>query len=222
VRTRTLLASVPLVVVGLVAFAPAAHAQEGGEEDLSEDTRECIEEAEAADDPDACQEAPSPILPATDELVWGAVSFAALFLLLRRFAYPAIKQGMEARTERIRTDLQTAETAKAEAQAVLDQYKAQLADARTEAGHIIEEARQAADAIKRDHEARLQSELAEVRTRALTDIEAAKAQAMADLREEIAQLAIGAAETVVQRNLDPATQVELVEDYINQVAAQRS
>ena len=54
-----------------------------------------------------------------------------------------------------------------------------------------------------------------------TDYEA-KAQAMADLRGEVAQLAIGAAETVVGRNLDEATQVQLVEDYINQVAAQRA
>jgi F0F1-type ATP synthase membrane subunit b/b' len=45
---------------------------------------------------------------------------------------------------------------------------------------------------------------------------------MNDLRGEVAQLAIGAAETVVQRNLDSATQTQLVEDYINQVAAQRS
>jgi F0F1-type ATP synthase membrane subunit b/b' len=45
---------------------------------------------------------------------------------------------------------------------------------------------------------------------------------MNELRGEVAQLAIGAAETVVQRNLDAATQTQLVEDYINQVAAQRS
>ena len=222
-RTRTLLASVSLAIVGLVVFAPAAHAQEGGEGDgLSKDTEECIEQAEKADDPEACQEAPSPILPATDELVWGSISFVVLFFLLRKFAYPSIKQGMQARTERIRSDLQAAEGAKAEAETVLGDYKAQLADARAEAGRIIEEARQAADAIKRDHEARLQSELGEVRARAVSDIEAAKAQAMVDLRDEIAQLAIGAAETVVQHNLDPATQVQLVEDYINQVAAQRS
>ncbi len=221
-RTRTLLASVSLAIVGLVVFAPAAHAQEGDGDGLSKETEECIEHAEEADDPEACQEAPSPILPATDELLWGSVSFVALFLLLRKFAYPSIKQGMQARTERIRADLQAAEAAKGEAETVLAEYRAQLADARAEAGRIIEEARQAADAIKRDHEARLQSELAEVRARALTDIDAAKAQAMADLREEIAQLAIGAAETVVQRNLDPDTQVQLVEDYINQVAAQRS
>jgi F0F1-type ATP synthase membrane subunit b/b' len=45
---------------------------------------------------------------------------------------------------------------------------------------------------------------------------------MTELRSEVAQLAIGAAEAVVRRNLDPATQTQLVEDYINQVAAQRS
>jgi F-type H+-transporting ATPase subunit b len=223
VRTRALLASTLLALGGLLAIAPAAHAQENGDEpELSEDTQECIEQAEKEDDPEACQEAPSPIMPATDELFWGSASFLILLFLLWKFAYPSIKQGMEARTERIRTDLSAADQAKSDAEQVLDEYRAQLADAKSEAGRIIEEARQAADAVRRDQETRLQAELAEVRTRAVADIESAKAQAMADLRGEVAQLAIGAAETVVGRNLDEATQVQLVEDYINQVAAQRA
>jgi F-type H+-transporting ATPase subunit b len=223
VRIRTSLAILGLAAGGLLTLASPAHAQEGGEEpQISEDTEECIHLAEEADDPDACQEAPNPILPETSELVWGAVSFTALFLLLRRFAYPQIKQMMENRAERIRADLQSAETAKVDAQGVLDEYKAQLNDAKAEAGRIIEEARQAADAIKRDQESRLQSELAELRAKAVADIDSAKAQAVSDLRGEIAELAIGAAETVVQRSLDEATQTQLIEDYINQVAAQRS
>jgi F-type H+-transporting ATPase subunit b len=219
-----MLPSLLLAIVALVALAPAASAQgeEGGEEQLSEDTLECIHLAEEADDPEACQESPNLILPATDELVWGSISFAVLLFLLYKYAYPPVKQSMEARTERIRAELQAADTAKAEAQGVLDEYRAQLNDAKAEAGRIIEEARQAADAIKRDQEVRLQSELAELRQRAVADIEAAKANAMSDLRGEVALLAIGAAETVVQHNLDSATQTQLVEDYINQVAAQRS
>jgi F-type H+-transporting ATPase subunit b len=218
-----LFASVLLALGGLLALAPAAQAQENGDEpQLSEDTEECIHLAEEADDPAACQEAPSPIMPAADEFIWGSISFLVLLFLLWKFAYPSIKQGMEARTERIRADLASADDAKTEAQTVLDQYRAQLADAKAEAGRIIEEARAAADAVKRDHETRLQTELAEVRARAVADIESAKVQAMADLRGEVAQLAIGAAETVVGRNLDEATQVQLVEDYINQVAAQRA
>lgn len=222
-RIRTSLAILVLALGGLLALASPAYAQEGGEEpQLSEDTEHCIELAEEADDPEACQEAPNPILPDLSELVWGAVSFTALFLLLRRFAYPQIKQMAENRAERIRSDLASAESTKADAEQVLAEYRAQLNDAKAEAGRIIEEARQAADAIKRDQEARLQSELADLRARAVADIDSAKAQAVSDLRGEVAQLAIGAAETVVQRSLDEATQTQLVEDYINQVAAQRS
>lgn len=223
-RTRTRLAGLLLApVVGLVLWAPAASAQEEGDEpELSEDTEECIHLAEEADDPDACQEAPNPILPATDELVWGAISFAVLFFLLRKFAYPAIKQGMDARAERIRTDLQAAQSQRDEAESVLAEYRAQLNDARAEAGRIIEEARRAADGLKRDQEARLQAELAELRQRAIADIGSAKSQAIADLRGEVAELAIGAAEVVVQRSLNKATQTQLVEDYIDQVMTRNS
>ena len=235
-RTRAIIAST-LLAVGLVAFAPVASAQdEGGEaqeetihhaEELAEENGatnadvECIPLLVEGGRVEDCQESPSPIMPATDELVWGSISFVILFLLMRKFGYPAIKQGMEARSERIRADLAAAEDAKTEAVGVLDKYRADLADAKSEAGRIIEAARQAADGLKRDQEARLQAELAELRTKAATDIEAAKVQAIADLRGEVAQLAIGAAEVVVSKNLDQATQVQLIEDYINQVANQR-
>ena len=220
-RTRRLFAGLLLVGGGLLALASPASAQEGGE-DIGHAEEECIEILEGGGSIDDCQEAPNPILPATDEIVWGSLSFAVLFFLLYKFAYPQVKKMLDDRTERIRSDLQAADSAKSEAETVLDQYRAQLHDARAEAGRIIEEARQAADRIKRDQESRLQTELAELRTRAGADIESAKAQAVSDLRDEVARIAIGAAETVVQRNLDEATQTQLIEDYINQVAAQRS
>ena len=233
-RTRAMLASA-LLAVGLVAFAPVASAQDSTSSDEvahhAEDAAkangakksdvECIPLLVDGGRVDDCQEAPSPILPATDELVWGTISFILLFILMRKFAYPAIKDGMNARTERIRADLDAADGAKAEAEGVLEKYRADLADAKAEAGRIIDAARQAADALKRDQETRLQAELAELRSKAAADVEAAKVQAIADLRGEVAQLAIGAAEVVVGHSLDQATQVQLIEDYINQVAGQR-
>lgn len=238
-RTRTLLAG-SLLTVGLVAFAPHAAAQEDEESEFTEEQiEEITHEAELIAEEngaskydvecipilveggtvDECHESPSPILPALDELVWGSLSFLVLFGLMWKFAFPAIKGGMNARTERIRADLDAAETAKSEAVGVLDGYKAQLADAKAESARIIEEARQAADALKKDQEARLQTELAEARARAAADIESAKAQATADLRGELATLAVGAASAVVNKNLDPAAQTQLIEDYINQVGS---
>ena len=54
-----------------------------------------------------------------------------------------------------------------------------------------------------------------MRERAAADIEAAKAAGRRRPPPEVAALAIGAAEVVVQRNLDRATQVQLIENYIN-------
>ena len=223
-RRKRVLLALAAVSVGLVlAFASPAGAQEGeGEVDIDHASEECIHILEDGGAIDDCQEAPNPLLPETNEIIWGIVGFAVVFFFLAKFGLPQVKGTMNARTEKIRSDIQAAEDQRSEADSVLAEYRAQLQDAKSEAGRIIEEARQAADQIKRDQEARLQSELAELRTRAIADIDSAKADAMHSLRGEVAELAIGAAETVVQRNLDTATQTQLVEDYINQVAAQRS
>ena len=223
-RRKGLLLALAAVAVGLVlALANPAGAQEGEEEpDIDHASEECIHILEDGGAIDDCQEAPNPLLPETNEIIWGAIGFAVVFFFIAKYGLPQMRQAMNNRTEKIRGDLQAAEDQRSEADQVLSEYRAQLNDAKSEAGRIIEEARQAADQIKRDQESRLQSELAELRTRAVADIETAKAAAMTDLRDEVAALAVGAAETLVQRNLDSATQTQLVEDYINQVAAQRS
>jgi F-type H+-transporting ATPase subunit b len=221
-RTRKLLAAGLLVFGATFALAGVASAQTSTTTPTTakptETNEECIKLLETPGKKiDDCQKAPSPILPATNELIWGALSFAILAVLLIKFAWPGLKKGLEARTERIRSDLEAADSAKDDAQHILEEYRAQLADAKNESGRIIEEARQAADALRRDQEQRLQTELAQMRERASADVEAAKQQAIADLRGEVATLAISAAEVIVQRNLDRPTQEQLVENYINQL-----
>ena len=214
-----------LALALVFGLAGRASAQEEGEEEhpfADHAAEECAHLLEEGGTVDECQEAPSQLIPEWNEIIWGGLGFLVVFFFLAKFGLPQIKSTMDARTEKIRGDISAAEEQRSEAEHLLAEYRAQLNDAKSEAGRIIEESRQAADQIKRDQATRLQTELAEIRTRAVADIDAAKAQAMTELRSEVAQLAIGAAETVVKRNLDAATQTQLVEDYINQVAAQRS
>ncbi len=210
------------VLFGLTRPA-GAQEEEGGEADISHAAEECIHLLEeGGTEPADCHEAPNQLLPEPNEIIWGGLGFLVVFFFLAKFGLPQIKSTMTERTERIRNDLESAEAQRSEAETLLAEYRAQLNDAKSEAGRIIEESRQAADQIKRDQEARLQDELAELRTRAVADIDAAKAQAMSDLRGEVAKLAIGAAETIVQRNLDEATQTQLVDEYINSIATRQS
>jgi F-type H+-transporting ATPase subunit b len=235
-RIRLLLAAAAVVLVGLFGFTHAATAAptqegEGGSDPVEEVVHEaeengathadaeCIEILAEGGTVEECQEAPNPLLPETNEIIWGAFGFAVVFFFLWKFGVPQAKKAMEARTERIRGDLDAAEANRTEAETVLAEYQSQLADARNESARIIEEARQTADAMKADLQARADADIAEQRQRAAADIEAAKAQAHTDLRSEVASLAIGAAEEVVGHNLDQDTNTALVEDYINRVGA---
>ncbi len=216
-RFKLLILAFGLVVMAVLGTSTAASA----EGDVSHASEECIEILEEGGTIDDCQAAPNQLLPEINELIWGALAFLIVFLFLWKLGMPTIKKGMAARTERIQSDLDTAEAQRTEATAILEEYKAQLADARQESARIIEEARQAADSVRSDLQAKAEADIAEMRQRAATDIESAKAQAIADLRGEVTALAIGAAEQVVGRNLDQDTNAALVEAYIDQVGASR-
>lgn len=230
---RLLLAGAAVSSVAVLGLASHAMAQGEGSDPVEEVIHEaetngaakadaeCIDVLAKGGSVDDCQAAPNQLLPATNEIIWGAIGFFVVFFFVWRMGLPAIKKGMQARTERIRSDLEAAERQRTEADTLLAEYRAQLNDAKTESARIIEEARQSADHLRRDQESRLQAELADLRNKAAADIDAAKVQAISDLRGEVAQLAVGAAEVVVSKNLDQATQVQLIEDYINQVANQR-
>jgi F-type H+-transporting ATPase subunit b len=161
----------------------------------------------------------NPILPSVPELLWGIGAFAILFVVMAIYAFPAVQKAMIARTEKIRSSLDEAEHAKAEADTILDEYQRKLADARNESNRIIEEARQAADQLRTDLMAQAQADAADLRQKTMDDLRAAQERTLADLKVKVAEIAITAAEKVIERNLDRDTQMALVESYINQVGS---
>jgi F-type H+-transporting ATPase subunit b len=168
-----------------------------------------------------CIEAPNVLLPEINEVIWGGIGFVVVLFFMMKFGFPAAKKAMTDRTAKIQADLDAAEQAKADAEAVRADYQSKVADAKTEAARIIEEARQSADQLRADQQARLNEELVAARAQAQADIDAAKGQAMSELRGEVATIAIGAAESVVGANLDRDAQTRLIEDYINRVSTSR-
>jgi F-type H+-transporting ATPase subunit b len=222
-RTRLLLSGLAVATIGLLGPMATAHAQdEGSDVELTEENQECLELLEEGKDVDDCQEAPSPILPAANEMIWGALAFVVLLALMTKFAFPALKTGMEGRTERIRADVDAAEAAKVTAESRAAEYEARLAEARQEAARIIEEARQDADGYRTQKRSEIDAEIVRLREQAQADIESSKAQAIADIRGEVATLAVAAAEQVVSQNLDRDANLALVEQFIDSVGAQGS
>ena len=191
-------------------------AHEGEQSHISECVIEAVEAGTEAED---CVKAPNPIVPVTNEIVWGSLSFIVLFVLLAKKGYPAIKKGMDARAARIQGTIDDADRAKSEAGVILDQYQRQLADAKNESSRIIDEARQTADKLRQDLKGQAELEVAEIRARAQADIEAQVTRAMADLQSRVASLSIELAERVVERSLDRDTNMALIERFISQTGS---
>jgi F-type H+-transporting ATPase subunit b len=159
------------------------------------------------------------LFPAWQEIVIGAVAFAVLFGLLAKFAFPAIKKGLDDRANTIASDLKRAEEAKLEAEDVLAEYRKQLADARSESAKIIEEGRRTADEMRKELLAKAEADAEQIREDGKRDIEAAKSQVSAELRGQVAAMSVDLAGRVIAKNLDTAGQQQTIDDFLAEVEA---
>jgi F-type H+-transporting ATPase subunit b len=161
----------------------------------------------------------NPILPDIAELIFGGLAFVIVFWALAKFAFPQLNAMLDARTEKIQGDLERAETARAEADTVLADYRAQLAGAREESNRIIEDSRKTADQLRRDLQTKAEEEAAATVARAQEEIRAERDRVFADLRTQVGEIAVDLAGRVVGESLDAKTHEKLIDDYIEQVAA---
>jgi F-type H+-transporting ATPase subunit b len=117
------------------------------------------------------------LLPEGKELLWSAGAFVVLAILIRLVLFPRLKQGMEARHDLIRGELESAEATRATAEAEVVAYNAELAQVRAEANARIDAARQTLESERQDRLAVLNAEIAERRSAAAAEAEAAKVAA---------------------------------------------
>jgi F-type H+-transporting ATPase subunit b len=157
----------------------------------------------------------NPILPTGNEMLWGAIFFALLFLLVKYVLLPPVRRTLDARAEKIRGDREAAQAARAGATSVVTDYDDQLAGARAEAAAIVDAARAEAEQERQRLLAGVEAEVNTQREAALAEIAAAKADAMARLRPQVAELAVGAASRVIDRPLDTRSQTPVVNRYLD-------
>ena len=117
------------------------------------------------------------------QLVWLAISFIILYVLLSIYALPKLGNILEARKNRIADDLEKAAHMRDEAEKALAEYEATLKQARQEAQAIVQQARTAAAAKLEQEEAKLKARLADNMRDADTRLEQARQTALANINE---------------------------------------
>jgi len=146
--------------------------------------------------------AANPILPTSNELFWGAISFAALYFLIRYVLLPPVQRVMNDRAATIQADLDAADAARAQAATASSELDDQLAGVRAEAAAVIDAARSEAEAERQRLLARAEREVSAMKEIAETEIARDREEAMASLRPQVAELAVGAASKVMNRQIN--------------------
>ncbi len=153
---------------------------------------------------------------ATAAWVW--VAFLVTFLILRKVAWPALQNTMEARELRIAEGLKKAEEAEARARELAEKQEQLLEEARREAQKFLAEARAAAENAKNEAVAAAQEEIATQRERAKKEIDLERAKAIDELKKATVELTLQASARLLKRELGDEDHRRLAREVVEEVA----
>ena len=143
----------------------------------------------------------NPLLPPVGEIIIGLIAFGIVLLVLFKYVAPRFEQVFQARREAIEGGMERAEAMQAEAKAALDQYRAQLAEARNEAAQIRDQARAEGQQILEELRTQAQEESARIVARGEEQLATQRQQVVNELRGQIGTLAVDLAGRVVGESL---------------------
>jgi F-type H+-transporting ATPase subunit b len=147
-------------------------------------------------------------------MIWTIVAFLITFFVLKRYAFKPIQKMIDDRREQIRRSIEEADNARAEARQLLEEHRALIGQAKTEAEEILAEARKTRESMehrmREETEAERQRRLEETRR----EIAAETARALEQIRSEVADLTLEATSIVVGQKLDSERDRELISQAI--------
>ena len=161
----------------------------------------------------------NPYFAPIEEVIIGGLATLIVFIMLYKYAWPAIAKGMKDRTARIQGDLDSSAEARQQAETDAAEIRNSLGDVDGERTRLFAEADAQAAALLDDGRLRLAKEIEELEAKAEADIAAAAGRGADDLRADISRFASQAIETSVDASLGDATQQELIESFIARVGA---
>ena len=156
--------------------------------------------------------APNPVLPQLYDIFWSSVCFVIILVFFWRYVLPRMQKLLDERAEAIEGNIAKADEAQRKAEAALEEYTAQLADARTEAGRIRESAREDGKKIVAESKEQASTEAARITASAQAQIEAERQTALVTLRSEVGTLAIDLASGVIGESLSDDKKAQSVVD----------
>jgi F-type H+-transporting ATPase subunit b len=150
-------------------------------------------------------------------MIWTVITFAIVFLVLRKVAFGRIQALIDQRRDRIREALDAADRAREDARKLLEENRALIADARRQSEEILADARRDADAQRQRARAEAAADLERRLEENRREIEAENRRLVEQIRREVVELTLLAAEKVTGKVLDADDQRRLIDEAVGEI-----
>jgi F-type H+-transporting ATPase subunit b len=150
-------------------------------------------------------------------MIWTLIAFGTTLYLLNKLAFPRIAEALDRRRRAIEESIASAERSRAEADELLEEYRARLREAREQAEDIVVRARKAGEAVGDQAKADATKQREELMAAARRDIETETRRALEEIRKEVADLTVTATEKVTRKSLTPEDHRRLIDDALGEV-----
>ncbi len=150
-------------------------------------------------------------------MVWTITTFILLVFVLGKFAWKPLLQSLHAREKEIADALQKAEEAKRDAEKMMQENKAAMEKVGNETARLLAESRTIAEQMKNDIISRANENAKKMLEQAKDEITREKDAALLQLRSEVADLAVTAAEKILDESLDTPKQKKMIDKVLQQL-----
>jgi F-type H+-transporting ATPase subunit b len=145
---------------------------------------------------------------------WVAIAFVIFALFMVWKATKPMMAALDARAERIKTELDEAKRLREEAQKLLAEYQRKERDAAKEAEAMLAHAREEATRLRAKAAEDLKASVKRREQQALDRIAQAEAQAEAQVRAQAVDLAVAATRQILADKLDETQAARLVDEAL--------
>jgi len=142
------------------------------------------------------------------------IAFLVIVGIIAKFVLPPLNKAMEARQEEIRTSLDAADAARAEADETRAQRQGILDEARQHAREIIAQANKSAEGVAVQADERGQQEYDRLLRAAETEIALARQRAVDEVSTQLGALALSVATQIIRREIDATSHRDLIDEAV--------
>lgn len=154
-------------------------------------------------------------------ILWTVINILLLYFVLKKILFKPLSKVIEKRQALIQGNLDDADKAKTEANALKAQYESSISSAKEDARKIISDADVRSKKMIESSRRAAAEEAESMKANAKKEIERERKEALDGAKGEIATLALDAASKVLSRNVTSKDNDKIIEDFLSSAKAEK-